>query len=95
MIAFGTVEGIGNAVMRLEVDEVELISGNWTKTGFTIPVCGAHSRSINGALWAAHSAHLMLGQSAHAPDLLRSTALQALCALKGLLTFALAMQEMT
>lgn len=43
-IAFGTMEVFGNAVMRLAVDEVELISGNWTKSGFTIPVCGALSK---------------------------------------------------
>ena len=42
MVAFGGLQAIGNAVMRLEVDEVELISGNWSNTGFTIPVCGAH-----------------------------------------------------
>ncbi len=53
-IAFGTVEAVGNAVLRLEVDEVELISGNWTKSGFTIPVCGAHARSTTSMLWAAH-----------------------------------------
>ena len=53
-IAFGTVEAVGNAVLRLEVDEVELISGNWTKSGFTIPVCGANSVPINSILWAMH-----------------------------------------
>lgn len=42
MVAFGGLQAIGNAVMRLEVDEVELISGNWSNSGFTIPVCGAH-----------------------------------------------------
>ena len=42
MVTFGGLQAIGNAVMRLEVDEVELISGNWSNTGFTIPVCGAH-----------------------------------------------------
>ncbi|CAL5225822.1 g8601 [Coccomyxa viridis] len=40
-ITFGSVTAVGNAVLRLEVDEVELISGNWTKSGFSIPVCGS------------------------------------------------------
>jgi len=41
LISFGSIVASGNAVMRLEVDEVELISGDWNRTGFTIPVCGA------------------------------------------------------
>ena len=45
MVTFGGLQAIGNAVMRLEVDEVELISGNWSNSGFTIPVCGAHPES--------------------------------------------------
>lgn len=45
MVTFGGLEAIGNAVMRLEVDEIELISGNWSNTGFTIPVCGTHPRT--------------------------------------------------
>lgn len=67
MIAFGTLEAFGNAIMRLEVDEVELISGNWSKSGFTIPVCGAHSRPILNVLWAALPAQLTAErqQSAH------------------------------
>ena len=42
-ISFGSIVADGNAVLRLEVDEVELISGDWNKTGFSIPVCGEHS----------------------------------------------------
>ena len=42
-ISFGSIVAAGNAVLRLEVDEVELISGDWNKTGFSIPVCGKHS----------------------------------------------------
>ena len=43
MVTFGTITAIGNAVMRLEVDEIELISGNWSRNEFTIPVCGAYT----------------------------------------------------
>ncbi|CAK0782928.1 hypothetical protein CVIRNUC_006123 [Coccomyxa viridis] len=41
-ISFGSIVAAGNAVLRLEVDEVELISGDWNKTGFSIPVCGSN-----------------------------------------------------
>ena len=40
LVTFGTIAATGNAVMRLEIDEVELVSGNWNVTGLTIPVCG-------------------------------------------------------
>lgn len=40
LVTFGTIAATGNAVMRLEIDEVELVSGNWNVTGLAIPVCG-------------------------------------------------------
>lgn len=40
LITFGDIEATGNAVLRLEVDEIELVSGDWNLTGFSIPLCG-------------------------------------------------------
>ena len=40
LIKFGTVTATRNAVLRLEVEEVELLSGAWQTQGFQIPVCG-------------------------------------------------------
>lgn len=39
LIKFGTVTATGNAVLRREIDEVEILSANWTND-FSIPVCG-------------------------------------------------------
>lgn len=55
LITFGSIVAQGNAVMRLEVDEVELISGTWNRSGFTIPVCGATLNDI-GCLTSADTA---------------------------------------
>ncbi|EIE19267.1 carbonic anhydrase [Coccomyxa subellipsoidea C-169] len=40
LIRFGSVTATSNAVLRLEIDEVEVLSANWTTKDFLIPVCG-------------------------------------------------------
>ncbi|CAL8468224.1 g7763 [Coccomyxa elongata] len=39
LIKFGPVNATGNAVLRREIDEVEILSANWAND-FSIPVCG-------------------------------------------------------
>ena len=39
-ITFGTISARNNAVLRLEIEEVELLSESWLVQGFKIPVCG-------------------------------------------------------
>ncbi|BDA43798.1 probable carbonic anhydrase [Coccomyxa sp. Obi] len=40
LVQFGSVTASGNAVVRLEVQEVALFSSLWSATGFHVPVCG-------------------------------------------------------
>lgn len=40
LVRFGSITASKNAVLRLEVEEVELLSGAWLTQGFLIPVCG-------------------------------------------------------
>lgn len=42
LIKFGTVTATGNAVLRREIDEVEILSANWANN-FSIPVCGENN----------------------------------------------------
>ena len=39
LIKFGEVTATGNAVLRREIDEVEILSADW-ENDFSIPVCG-------------------------------------------------------
>lgn len=43
LVQFGHVSASGNAVVRLEVQEVALLSSFWNVTGFHVPVCGETS----------------------------------------------------
>ena len=45
-ITFGTATARNNAVLRLEVEEVELLSESWLVQGFKIPVCGEAPRPL-------------------------------------------------
>lgn len=40
LVQFGDVTASGNAVVRLEVQEVALFSSFWNVTGIHVPVCG-------------------------------------------------------
>ena len=40
LVRFGTITASKNAVLRLEIEEVELLSESWLVQGFQIPVCG-------------------------------------------------------
>ncbi len=40
MVKFGSITASGNAILRLEIEEVELLSAHWNTT-MQVPVCGA------------------------------------------------------
>ena len=39
-VKFGSITASGDAILRLEVEEVELLSAHWN-TSMQVPVCGA------------------------------------------------------
>ena len=73
-ISFGSIVAAGNAVLRLEVDEVELISGDWNRTGFSVPVCGEHPTTAEPKHEASQVGVHLLMRPCTAPDCISTCA---------------------